>query len=651
MSNRKSLLLLFVASVVVFCLVYLIGNSIFQYRAYNFMMKQASVNKIPSDNIVLVVIDNKSLSALGRWPWKRTLYLEIFDFFENYTNVKTYGFDAVIIAPDGDYPEADRTFSRQIGKYDKLVAGIGFIGDSFKEDGIKAQYDKILASKESVAIVDKRSAKNRINGRYNSFTPFLKEYFENVRNLGAVNTYQDYDGYIRKVDQIISYNGKLYPSLALLIYAKATGINEFTLTDKYITGKNDKFSLRMPIVIQDGVVYSYLSYYKVLDDNPEYSHKQISASDIILSLRNIKAGKPPIIDPASFDNKIVFVGSNANSQALQDVKRTPISDVFAGLDIQATNFNNIQNGEFFRLSSPLYDFMIVLTVFLLVLLLICALPISIALMCTSLVMFLYFLFTFLMYDHRIGIQLVMPEVFMLIAIGIGYSFRFLVEGKKKEKIQSAMGKYISKDVMQNVVSNIDGVKLGGKRACVTVLFADIRGFTSISEMLSAEEVTNILNEYFSALVPIIEKYNGIINKFMGDAVLAVFGEPIKNENHAVDAVRCADMMLRKVKALQTKWLQEGKPKIEIGIGISTGEAFVGNIGSEERLEYTVIGDTVNTASRIQNYNKVYKTKFLISEETFNRVQKYVDVIKIREVSIRGKAKRINIYEVLRILDK
>ena len=403
----------------------------------------------------------------------------------------------------------------------------------------------------------------------------------------------------------------------------------------------------MPIVNSNGVAYSFLSYYKTHDG--VYSHRKISASDIIESSRNIKIGKKPKIDPEIFNNKIVFVGSNANSQALQDVKRTPISDTFAGLDIQATNFNNIYENKFFRGVSPLYSFITILTVFILVLLLICTLPIPVALMCTSLVMFLYFIFTFIMYHHRIGVGLIMPEVFMLIAIGFGYSYRYLVEGRKKEKIQSAMGKYISKDVMKNVVSNIDSVKLGGKRACVTVLFADIRGFTSISEQLSAEEVTNILNEYFSAIAPVIEKHNGILNKFMGDAVLAVFGEPIKNENHAVDAVKCADEMLKKVKQLQGKWLDEGKPKIEIGIGISTGEAFVGNIGSEERLEYTVIGDTVNTASRIENYNKVYKTKFLISEETFLRVQKYVDVIKIREVTIRGKSKKINIYEVLRIL--
>lgn len=646
-SHKKSLVLLTVASVVVFFLVYLIGHTIFQHKSYNFMMKQTSVNKTASDDIILVVIDNKSLAKLGRWPWKRTMFLEIFDYFENYTEAKAYGFDAIIIAPDTDHPESDSEFSYRIGEYQKLVAGVGFMYDNFKEKYDKEIYNGLLPTKYNIRFIDKRSQKYKQNSPYSSFTPFLKEYFYNINNLGSVNTHQDSDGYIRKVDQIIKYKDELYPSLGLFVYSKATGIEEFTITDKFLYGKNDQYTLKMPITNKDGIAYSNIAYYKTQDG--VYSHQKISASDIIESLRNIEEGKEPIINPEIFKDKIVFVGSNANSQALQDVKRTPVSDTFAGLDIQATNFNNLYKNEFFTEVSPLYDFAVILTAFILVLLLICTLPIPVALMCTSLVMFLYFIFTFIMYDHRIGVGLILPEVFMLIAIGFGYSYRYLVEGRKKEKIQSAMGKYISKDVMRNVVSNIDSVKLGGKRACVTVLFADIRGFTSISEQLSAEEVTNILNEYFSAIAPIIETHNGILNKFMGDAVLAVFGEPIKNENHAIDAVRCADSMLKKVKQLQTKWLDEGKPKIEIGVGISTGEAFVGNIGSEERLEYTVIGDTVNTASRIENYNKVYKTKFLISEETFLRVQKYVDVIKIREVAIRGKAKKINIYEVLRII--
>ncbi len=230
----------------------------------------------------------------------------------------------------------------------------------------------------------------------------------------------------------------------------------------------------------------------------------------------------------------------------------------------------------------------------------------------------------------------------------GYSYRFILEGKNKEKIKNAMGKYLSQDIMKNVVQNIDDIKLGGKKANVTVLFADIRGFTSMSEKMTAEEVSVILNEYFSEIEPIITKYNGVINKFIGDAVMAIFGEPIQDLNHPQNAVRCACAMLKKVDQLQDKWLAEGKPKIEIGVGTNTGEAFVGNIGSEKRLEYTVIGDTVNLASRIESYNKVYKTNMLISSSTYSYVADIVDTIKIADVTIRGKAKKMDIYEVLRL---
>ena len=273
-----------------------------------------------------------------------------------------------------------------------------------------------------------------------------------------------------------------------------------------------------------------------------------------------------------------------------------------------------------------------------------------ALLSSVSVMLIYLLFTFFMYYNKIAISLILPELFVIVALACAYSYRYLLEDNKKVKIQRAMGKYLSYDVMQNVVKNIDNISLGGKRADITVLFADIRNFTSISENMDANSVTMILNEYFSALVPIIEEHNGILNKFMGDAVLVIFGEPKKNKNHALDAVRCADRMLKKVKYLQEKWIDEGKPKIEIGIGISTGEAFIGNIGSTERLEYTVIGDTVNTASRIENYNKVYRTNFLISESTYERVKDFVDAITIKNVVIRGKTNKINLYEVIRLVE-
>lgn len=612
------------------------------------MVKYTSNDNIASDDVILVVIDDKSLTELGRWPWKRDRTIQIFDYLEYYTDAKVIAYDAVVMAPDFENPESDRYFFNNVGKYNKLIAGVGFMSENFGDNINEAEYNALLTEKNNIKVIDKRRKKQNKENFYKSFTPFLKEYFKNIKLLGSVNTYQDQDGYIRRIDQLVDYNGSLYPSLGLISYSKYTGINEFTIDDEYITAKNDKYKLKIPVKSDSGIVFSYISFYKTLDGM--YSHKKVSASDVIKSLESIKKGEKPILDPAIFKDKAVFVGANANAQALFDIKRTPISDTFAGVDIQATNFNNLIDNVFYTTSSPYYDFAIVLFAFLLVMVFVSLLPVSTALLCASCAMLLYFVFAFIMYDNRFAIGLIMPEIFMVFAIGCGYSYKYLIEGRKKEKIQTAMSKYISKDVMQNVVQNIDSIKLGGKRAEVTVLFADIRGFTSISEQLSPVEVTKILNEYFSELVPIIEQHKGILNKFMGDAILAIFGEPIKNENHPIDAVKCANTMLKKVKLLQEKWLNEGKPKIEIGIGIATGEAFVGNIGSEERLEYTVIGDTVNTASRIENYNKVYRTNFLISEETYLKVQKYVDVIKIREVSIRGKAKKINIYEVLRILD-
>ena len=220
-----------------------------------------------------------------------------------------------------------------------------------------------------------------------------------------------------------------------------------------------------------------------------------------------------------------------------------------------------------------------------------------------------------------------------------------------KKIETVLGKYISKDIKNKILKNTADVGLGGKRSEITVMFADIRGFTSLSETRKAEEVSQLLNEYFTELEPIINKYNGVINKFIGDALLVVFGDPEQDKNHAKNAVKCAYELRKKVKKIKQRWIEEGKPKIDIGVGINTGEAFIGNVGTKNRFEYTVIGDTVNIASRIEDYNKIYKTHVLISENTYNKISQIVDVIKIREVYIKGKANKINIYEVLRITEE
>ena len=372
---------------------------------------------------------------------------------------------------------------------------------------------------------------------------------------------------------------------------------------------------------------------------------------IINSYRAIQNGQKPVLDSDIFKDKIIFIGANAQAQALTDIARTPAGENYSELDLLATSFDNLINNDFLNSANKFVNLLISIFVFVLVFIFVNSTSLIPALLSTGCLMVLWAGFTWLMFYNKIVLGLILPETMIIVGLICAYCYKYLVEDNKKVKIQKAMEKYLSHDVMEKVVKNIDDISLGGKRADITVLFADIRNFTSLSESMNADSITNILNEYFEALVPIIEEHNGVLNKFVGDAILAIFGEPKKSNNHAMDAVICAERMLKKVKLLQEKWLEEGKPKIETGIGISSGEAFIGNIGSQSRFEYTVIGDTVNTASRIENYNKVYKTNFLISEETYKRVKSNIDVITIKNVSIRGKSNRINLYEVVRLINK
>ncbi|MBQ7287160.1 MAG: adenylate/guanylate cyclase domain-containing protein [Candidatus Gastranaerophilales bacterium] len=647
--KQKNTKFLFLVFTFIFVVVYTLTADFLQLKSYNILSKLTEKSRIASDNVLLVVIDDKSLHEIGRWPWKREYYLEIFDYFEKYTNVKAMGYDGLVMAPDLEHPQSDKKFFNAISKFDKLTAGVAFSYDKFEKGIDEKYYDELLKTKTTINIIDKRKSKKAKEiSAFKSFTALQKQYFENVKALGFVNVPEDKDGYVRKANQLYAYKDFLFPSLGFAVYSKYTGINEYILTDKFIYGYSNKHLLRVPIQINKGFIANYISYYKT--DDKVYSHKKYSASDIIKSYRAIKKGEKPILDTSTFNNKVVFIGANANAQALNDIERTPISEKFSGLDIQATNFDNLINNSYFRATNNLYNLLTCVLIFILIFILINTMPIVTALLSSTCIMFGYLFFAIFMYFNKIAVSLILPELFVIVAIACAYSYRYLIEGNKKEKIQKAMGKYLSHEVMQNVVQNIDNIELGGKREDITVLFADIRNFTSISETMDAGSVTMILNEYFSALVPVIEEHGGVLNKFMGDAVLAIFGEPKRSENHALDAVQCGIKMLKKVKHLQDKWIDEGKPKIEIGIGISSGEAFIGNIGSVDRLEYTVIGDTVNTASRIENYNKVYKTNFLISEATYQRVKNKVDVITINNVLIRGKASKMNIYEVIRLVD-
>lgn len=616
--------------------------SLLEPNAYNFMIKNFIANKPGDPNIAVIVIDDKSIEY-HRWPWPREYYAKILEYLNTYTKTRIIGYDAILTTLDKDNPDSDKYFFNTISKVPNLVVGFSPQQYAYENEADK-EYDKVFKDKFGTNI--KLTFSPYDYGRYRSISKFPKPYFDAVKMTGSVNVSQNHNGYLTYMDQIVSVNGVYYPSLGLRMYLALNNIKDVTVyPDRIVV---DKTGLNIQAVPNSKGIQTLINYYKLSDN--AYSHKKYSAIDVIKSLELIKQGKKPIIDPSEFNGKIVFVGANAKAAALalEDAIPTPMQQKHPGVDIQATNLDNLVNNEFLKQTGFFFDLAILITISLITFILISKFTYFVSLGLIIVVAGLYTVFSFLCYRNGIAVNIITPLAIQLLTTIFGYSYRFLQEGKNKEKIKQAMGKYLSQDIMKNVVQNIDDIKLGGKRANVTVLFADIRGFTSMSEKMTAEEVSVILNEYFTEIEPIITKYNGVINKFIGDAVMAIFGEPIQDINHPQNAVKCAYEMLKTVDRLQDKWLFEGKPKIEIGIGINTGEAFVGNIGSEKRLEYTVIGDTVNLASRIESYNKVYRTNFLISSSTYSYVSSMADVIKISEVQIRGKAKKMDIYEVLRL---
>ena len=421
---------------------------------------------------------------------------------------------------------------------------------------------------------------------------------------------------------------------------------EMVLTNNSITFPQLNYRIKQKTTPYQSIVP--LKFYKLAKSG--YSHPKISAVDIMDSYDNIKQGKKPVVDPSVFDGKVIVIGANVPAgTGLNDNKNTPIVSNHPGVDIQATAIDNIIHNDFLNVIPAGINLLITFLGMLIVYGIIRMYDLFKSITSSIAIIAAYLVITYICFYFGTVINVITPVVMFIVTMLIAYTHKFVLENRSKEKVKSAMGKYMSEDVMKRVIMNIDNLGLGGKKATVTVLFADIRGFTSMSETMSAQQVSEILNEYFTEMEPIITKYNGIINKFIGDAVMAIFGEPIQDKNHASNAVRCGYEMLQKVKELQKKWAAEGKPKIEIGIGINTGEVFVGNIGSVNRMEYTVIGDTVNLASRLESYNKVYKTKMLISSSTYAATKSFIDVIKISDVEIRGKSHKMNIYEVLKVI--
>ena len=350
-------------------------------------------------------------------------------------------------------------------------------------------------------------------------------------------------------------------------------------------------------------------------------------------------------DPSYFKNKIVLIGATASD--LHDDAIVPISNIaMPGVEINANLVQSILTRDFLYYQDDISTIGLLFIFALLTGILLYRFRIHIATIFLALLLIVYIFYSIYSFDSGIIMNILYPILsIVLVYIPIVVIY-YLTEERSRKWITSVFGKYVSPVVIDNLIKNPDMINLGGERRNITLFFSDIRGFTSISEKLAPEDLVHLLNEYLTEMTSIITNNQGLVDKYMGDAIMAFWGAPLDQPNHAVMACSSSLEMIDKLKELQKKWKMDKIPSFDIGIGLNTGDAIVGNMGSFKRFDYTAMGDNVNLASRMEGLNKYYGTKIILTEKTYKIVKDNFETRKLDIVKVKGKKKSILIFELL-----
>ncbi len=348
----------------------------------------------------------------------------------------------------------------------------------------------------------------------------------------------------------------------------------------------------------------------------------------------------------SLKGKLLLIAVYASTGIAKDEKHSPYGPTF-GIEHHANALNTIINQDFLYRMSDTQNIMIMLIIALLFGIILSRISITASTISSLVLILFYFVMSYILFDSYsiiIGLTTPLSQIFITYAAII--TFRVKTEQKEKKYIRSTFSKFISKSVVDELLKHPDKLKLGGEKKILTVLFSDIRGFTSISERLTPEELVEHLNVYLQAMTDLVFKYNGTLDKYVGDEIMAFWGAPIELENHALESCKCAIEMMEVLTNMNKNWRMQDKPELNIGIGLNTGDMVVGNMGSASRMDYTLMGDNVNLGARLEGTNKVYGTNIIISEMTYQYVKEKVIVRELDLIRVKGKELPVRIYELV-----
>ncbi|MBN8656414.1 MAG: adenylate/guanylate cyclase domain-containing protein [Anaerolineae bacterium] len=567
-----------------------------EYSMQDTFVRLRGVDEV-SDDIVIVAIDDASFQWNGlQWPWPRSYFAEIADQI-NAGGGKVLGMDVLLFEPDDNDPQNDAVFASALSE---IPATVGVI-EIRKQSGAGFE-SEVLAQP-------------------------LPIYLESMDGVGITAVKRDDDAIVRSVVAYSTYQGDVYPHWA------------FELARLYLNVDPPTFNTT-GVVFNGQSVPLNAGYLPIYFAGPAGTYPTYSAADV-------HDGITLEQDPDAFRGKIVLIG--ATSLSLQDIYPTPFSATSPtpGVEIVANTIDTILNGKFMTYAPPWMTFLIILAAAGLALLITLSRRPSLTLILLGAVMLAYLVTAFVLFaNERYILPTIAPLAMLFLGVILPTLEQAVSQEQEKRRVRNLFSRFISPEMVDQMMKTQD-LNSVNKRADLTIIFTDIRGFTTLSEKLTPEGVVSLLNPYLEAMSQVIYKHGGTVDKYEGDAIIAFFGEPVPYKDHAARALRASLDMRKSLAELRDKWTKEGRPsQIEMGVGINSGEVFVGLLGSAQRINYTVIGDNANLAARLQDLTKTYAWPILISESTYQQVKDEFDCELADAVVVKGKTKAVNVYKVV-----
>ena len=576
-----------------------------------------------SPDVVIVAIDDASLAVHGRWPWPRSLMARLLERISE-GDAAVVGFDVVQAEPS-DAAE-DRALAEAVRRSGRAVLGYFFDFDEPVPDphpAAIATYGAVYGSADG-------SGERRVRAAVDTIAN-LDELTDAAAATGFFNLFPDPgDGVFRRVPMVVRYGEEFAMPLSAAMLQRHFGGAPAVLQFADFGVASVRIGDREIPVAEDGqMLVNYRGRRRTFE--------HVSAAELLDGRYRAERLR----------GKLVLVGVTAS--AVADVRSTPFDGVFPGVEIHATVLDNVLRADF--LLQPKWVVLVeIAAVMAAALVLGLALARARGVMAAAVALALLGIYLggtqHLFVTAGIPLGIVYP-VFSIVLVYSAIALQhYVVEASEKRQIRSAFGRYLSPELARLVSERPEMLRLGGDKRRLTVLFSDIRSFTSISERLTPEGLVELLNVYLGEMTDVVFEHQGTLDKYIGDAIMAVWGAPVPHDDHAARACRAAVDMQDRLRVLDATFDEKGWPRLEIGVGVHTGEMVVGNMGSARRLSYTVIGDNVNIASRLEGLTKHYRARILASEDAVAEARGAVVVRELDRVRVKGKAAPVGIFEVL-----